>query len=56
MVRITVTDSNLTPLIQIIIWLCLIIAILTVLVRLSIKFFLIRRLGLDDLFIVFSLV
>ena len=56
MARAVITDNNLTPLVEIFIWFCLIVIVLVVLIRLAIKLFVIHRLNLDDIFIVISLV
>ena len=56
MSRVTITNDNLAPLIEIFIWFCLVISALTVVVRVIIKLKVVRKIGLDDHLIAISLV
>jgi len=54
--RVAVTKDNVSPVVETLIWFCLVVCILTVLVRLTIKRYILRRFDLDDYFICISLV
>jgi hypothetical protein len=56
MSRLTITQNNLSPLVAIVTWFCLVISALTVSVRFMIKLWVIRKFNLDDVFIALSLV
>lgn len=56
MTRVAITKDNLSPLLEIFIWLCLVISVITVLVRLATKRYTVQRVDLDDYLIFASLV
>ena len=56
MARPAITKDNLSPLVEIVIWFCLVLVILTVLVRLMTKRYFLHRFELDDFFCFISLV
>ena len=56
MSRVAITDDNKSPLVEIFIWFCLVTSILTVLIRLIIKRYVLQRFSLDDILILVSLV
>lgn len=56
MTRVAITKDNLSPLLEIFIWLCLVISVITVLVRLATKRYTVQRVDLDDYLIFVSLV
>ena len=56
MARTAITKDNLSPLVEIVVWFCLVLAILTVLVRFMTKQYFLHRFELDDLFCFISLV
>ena len=56
MARVTVTKDNVSLAVETLIWFCLVVCILTVLVRLTIKRYILQRFDLDDYFICISLV
>jgi len=56
MARVTITKDNLSPLLEILIWFCLIVSLLTVLVRFVTKRYFVHKIDLDDYFILVSIV
>ena len=56
MARSTITKDNLSPLVEIVIWFCLVLAILTALVRFLTKRYVLHKFELDDFFCFISLV
>ena len=56
MTRLTITEDDVSPLLEIFIWLCLVIPILTFLIRIVTKRYLLRRADLDDYLLFISLV
>ena len=56
MARPTITKDNLSPLVEIVIWFCLVLAILTAVVRFLTKRFVLHKFELDDFFCFISLV
>ena len=56
MARLTITKDDVSPLLEIFIWFCLVISILTFLIRIVTKRYMLRRLDLDDYLIFISLV
>ena len=54
--RVAITEDNKSPLLEIVLWFCLILSILTVLIRVVIKLSLLRRFNFDDVLIIGSLV
>ena len=56
MTRLTITKDNLSPLLEILIWFCLTVSLLTVLVRFVTKRHFLHRFDLDDYLILISLV
>ena len=56
MARLTITEDDVSPLLEIFIWFCLVISILTFLIRIVTKRYMLRRVDLDDYFIFTSLV
>ena len=54
MTRVAITKNNLSPLLEILIWFCLVISLLTVLVRLVTKRYMLHRVDLDDYLIFVS--
>lgn len=56
MTRVAITEDNVSPLLDTLIWFCLIVSLLTVLVRSSTKRYVLHRIDLDDYFILISLV
>lgn len=56
MVRLAVTRDNMSPLLEILVWFCMVVSLLTVIVRLMTKRYILRRVDLDDYFICISLV
>ena len=56
MARVTITGDDVSPLLEIFIWFCLVISILTFLIRIVTKRYMLRKLDLDDYLIFISLV
>ena len=56
MARAAITKDNLSPLVEVVVWFCLVLAILTVLVRFMTKHYFLHRFELDDFFCLISLV
>ena len=56
MARVAVAKDNVSPVVKTLIWFYLVVCILTVLVRLTIKRYILRRFDLDDHFLCISLV
>ena len=56
MTRVAITEDNLSPLLEILIWFCLTVSLLTVLVRFVTKRHFLHRFDLDDYLILISLV
>ena len=56
MTRLTITKDDVSPLLEIFIWFCLVISILTFLIRIVTKRYMLRRVDLDDYLIFISLV
>ena len=56
MARAAITKDNLSPLMEIVVWFCLVLVILTVLVRFMTKHYFLHRFELDDFFCFISLV
>ena len=56
MSRVAITIDNKSALIEIFIWLCLVSSILTVLIRLIIKRYVLQKFNLDDILVLASLV
>ena len=56
MARPAITKDNLSPLVEIVIWFCLVFAILTALVRFLTKRYVLHKFELDDIFCFISLV
>ena len=56
MSRRVISDTDLSPLIDIFIWFCLTVSILTVIARVVIKLKVLKRVGADDYLIAASLV
>ena len=54
--RVTITEDDKSPLLEIVIWFCLIVYILTVLIRVIIKLSFLRRFNIDDVSVIISLV
>lgn len=54
--QLVITDTNKSPLIQILIWVFLSISVVTVLIRIATKAAYIRKLGVDDIYILVALV
>lgn len=56
MTRAAITEDNVSPLLDILIWFCLIVSLLTILVRFATKRYIVPRIDLDHHFILISLV
>lgn len=56
MTRATITKDNVSPLLAILIWYFLVVSLLTVLVRLATKRYIVHRIDLDDYFLFISVV
>ena len=56
MARLTITKDDVSPLLEIFIWFCLVISILTFIIRIVTKRYMLRRVDLDDYLIFISLV
>ena len=56
MTRIAITKNNLSPLLEIFIWFCLVVSLVTVFIRLVTKRYMLHRVHLDDYLILVSLV
>ena len=56
MTRVAITKDNVSPLLEIFIWFCLVVSLITVLVRFVTKRYILHRIDLDDYSIAISLV
>ena len=56
MARVAITKDNLSPLLEIFIWFCLTVSLLTAFVRFATKRYILHRIDLDDYLILVSLV
>lgn len=56
MSRLVITKDNLSPLLEILIWFCLVVSLVTAIVRFVTKRYIVHRIDLDDYSILISLV